>query len=197
MSDIDIPLVNAVKNDNCENSLVQLIKKHSNLCYSICQRYMPAMMASGVHPQDVFNDKDYIIYKSALSYNSIYKIKFSTWLGNQVRYHCLNKINKDNVYITMEDSQLNYIVEKKASETIITENADLKSFIFSILNDLRDKRIGEVFQYRYYENAPKLMTWKKIAKVMNISSQTAINIHNRGRKVIVNKTQGKHFESFL
>jgi hypothetical protein len=50
------------------------------------------MIASGTHPEDISSDKDYLIYKSAVSYNPTKKIKFSTWLGNQVRYYCLNKI---------------------------------------------------------------------------------------------------------
>lgn len=155
------------------------------------------MTASGVHPEDVLSDKDYIIYKSALSYNPKFNIKFSTWLGNQVRYHCLNKMNKDNIYIAMEDSNLNYFVEKKPAENENTRANDAKNFIFDILNSLQDRRIAEVFKLRYYENAPKLMTWKTVSSLMNISSQTAINIHNRGKKIILNRLNGKHFENFL
>ena len=97
---------------------------------------MTAMVASGVHPEDVLSDKDYIIYKSAISYNPDYKIKFSTWLGNQVRYHCLNKINRDNVYVTMEDGALNYFVEKNRTEDPAIENGSVKEFIFNILSAL-------------------------------------------------------------
>lgn len=158
---------------------------------------MTAMVASGVHPEDVLSDKDYIIYKSAISYNPDYKIKFSTWLGNQVRYHCLNKINRDNVYVTMEDGALNYFVEKNRTEDSAIENGSVKEFIFNILSALQDKRIAEVFRIRYYESAPKLTTWRVVAQKMNISSQTAINVHNRGKKFILNQLNGKRLTNFL
>lgn len=154
-------------------------------------------MASGVHPEDVLSDKDYIIYKSALSYDPSYKIKFSTWLGNQVRYHCLNKINKDNVYVTMDVGDLNYFVDKTNQENLAVDRDMVREHVFSILEPLKDKRIAEVFRRRYYENTPKLTTWKAIAKGMNISSQTAINIHSRGKKIILNRLNGKHLENFL
>ena len=197
MTNVDIGLVNAIKSTNCENSLVELIQKHSNLCYSICQKYSPAMLASGLHPEDVISEKDYIIYKSALSYNPTYKIKFSTWLGNQIRYHCLNRINKDNVYVTMEEGDLNNFVEKTADEQSGVENDSIKTYVFSILDNLQDKRISEIFKLRYYENSPRLTTWKAIAKKMDISSQTVINIHNRGKRLLLNRLNGKPLESFL
>lgn len=154
-------------------------------------------MASGVHPEDVISDKDYIIYKSALSYDPSYKIKFSTWLGNQVRYHCLNKINKDNVYVTMDEGDLNYFVDKTNQDNLIVDRDSVKEYVFNILEPLKDKRIAEVFRQRYYENSPRLTTWKTIAKKMDISSQTVINIHNRGKKIILNRLNGKHLENFL
>ena len=82
----DTLLAQNVKDKDCENSLKELIERHSKLCYNIYQKYIPAMNASGVFPDDALNDKDYIIYKSACSYNPTKRTKFSTWLGNQVRY---------------------------------------------------------------------------------------------------------------
>ena len=72
----DSVLANEVKEKDCQNSLVELIGRHSNLCYNICQKYMPVMHASGIFVDDVLNDKDYIIYQSAKSLTQQEKLNF-------------------------------------------------------------------------------------------------------------------------
>ena len=48
---------------------------------------------------------------------------------------------------------------------------------------------------RYFSEGGKKMTWKKIAENLDISSQTAINIHNRARRILKNKIKGgKNFD---
>ena len=44
-----------------------------------------------------------MIYKSAMSYNENKGSKFSTWLANQMRYFCLNSMNKNRLVATEEE----------------------------------------------------------------------------------------------
>lgn len=187
MNHTDLDLTIKIKKSNCEKSLIELIQRHSNLCHSICQKYAPAMFALGIHPEDISGDKDYIIYKSAISYKPSKKIKFSTWLGNQVRYYCLNKINKNNTLITMPDEDLNYFVNQKNAPTEEDPYKEVREFVFQSLSNFKDKRILDVYKERYYGKDGRLMTWKNISKKMEISPQTAINLHNRGRAVLHKK----------
>ena len=145
-------LANEVKENECENSLVELIGRHSNLCYNICQKYMPVMHASGIFLDDVLGDKDYIIYHSAKTFDPTRKTKFSTWLGNQVRYHCLNKINKNKKYVTTEDQELSFLIDKDGEK----ENTDeLKDYITNLLSKIKDKRIKQIFQFRNFSDEKK------------------------------------------
>jgi RNA polymerase sigma factor (sigma-70 family) len=176
----DTYLANEVKEKDCQNSLVELIGRHSNLCYKICQKYMPVLHASGIFVDDVLGDKDYIIYRSAKSYNPDKKTKFSSWLGNQVRYHCLNKINKNKKYVTMEDRELSFLVEKGEREE---SNTELRDYISSHLTRIKDKRIKQIFELRYFSEEGRL-TWTAISKKINVSSQTAINLHNKGLAIL-------------
>jgi len=173
-------LANEVKEKDCENSLVELIGRHSNLCYNICQKYMPVMHASGIFVDDVLGDKDYIIYHSAKTFDPTRKTKFSTWLGNQVRYHCLNKINKNKKYVTTEDQELSFLIDKDGE---IEDTAELRDYISDLLSKIKDKRIKQIFEFRYFSNEEK-MTWTAVAKKINVSSQTAINLHNRGLSIL-------------
>jgi len=173
-------LANEVKEKDCENSLVELIGRHSNLCYKVCQKYMPVMNASGIFVDDVLGDKDYIIYHSAKTFDPTRKTKFSTWLGNQVRYHCLNKINKNKKYVTTEDQELSFLIDKDEQK----DNTDeLKDYISNLLKRIKDKRIKQIFELRYFSDEEK-MTWTAVAKKVKVSSQTAINLHNRGLSIL-------------
>ena len=75
----DIELVNNVQEDNDEReqSLKELINRHSALCYNVYQRYGNTLTSSGVCFDDVVKEKDYIIYKSAMSYNPEKNTKIS------------------------------------------------------------------------------------------------------------------------
>ena len=178
----DTKLIQKIKQTDCETSLKTLIEKHSPLCINMCKKYEPALNATGVSVDDVIQEKEYLVYKSAMSYNPEKNVKFNTWLGNQVRYHCLNTINNNNNFIKVEDSVLDFLSTE--------ENKDCSNdieYVFSLLSQLKDDRIKEIFSLRYFKSDKKKMPWVKIGKFMGISTQTAINLHKRGLKILNKK----------
>lgn len=135
------------------------------------------MHASGIFVDDVLNDKDYIIYQSAKSFDPTRKTKFSTWLGNQVRYYCLNKINKNKKYVTTEDQELSFLMEREEGPE---DNKELRDYMLDLLSQIKDKRIKRIFELRYFSEEKSRMTWTDISRKVKVSSQTAINLHNKG-----------------
>ena len=95
----DNELINKIKEQNCEDSLKTLTLRHENLYYKICHRYAPTLRASGISPEDLFEDKALVIYKAVETFDPSRKAKFSTWLGNYSRYHCLNYIQNNTKYL--------------------------------------------------------------------------------------------------
>lgn len=178
----DIELVINVQKDNCNNSLKVLIEKHAPLCYEIHRKYSSAMSNSGVCPEDVLGDKDYLIYKSALSFKAQKKTKFSTWLGNQMRYLCLNSMNRNRL-LAVEESKITFFLNKNIddSEQKAKEHSD---FVFNILNQLKDKRIKRIFRMRYFYDKKSQSAWSQIADLLGVSTQTAINLHNRAIEIL-------------
>jgi|TARA_Y100000593_G_scaffold94579_1_gene194412 RNA polymerase sigma factor (sigma-70 family) len=195
--EIDSQLVINVKELNCEESLKELINKHSRLCYDVFKKYSPALRASGVYPDDVIDEKDYIIYKSALSFNPSKKTKFSTWLGNQVRYACLNKINKTRHHVHMEEFELDYVYEKNNEKNLEDFLFETKDYVICILEQMKDSRIKKIFELRYFSGSRKCMPWIKIGQNMKISSQTAINLHNKGKKTLLQKMNQEYKSDFI
>ena len=84
--------------------------------------------------------------------------------------------------VNTEDEILDSLKEKQDNEP--TE--DLFEFTGNILSQLRDRRIKTIFSLRY-SHTEKKPSWSKIAKKLDISTQTAINLHNRGLEVLRKK----------
>ena len=186
----DNTLVKNIQEKNDEEALKTLIDRHSALCNSLYKKYSNSMMNSGVHLQDIVDQKDYIVYKSAMSFDPCKNSKFSTWLYNQVRYQCLNCINENSHYLTLETDKLNYLVEKYNLPE--KEYKNINDYIFNIIDSCSDQRVKKIFEMRYSNNSNKKMPWNKIAKKLKISTQTAINIHNKALKLLKNKIESKN-----
>jgi len=186
----DNHLVNQIKLFQCNSSLSELINRHSGICVTICQRYSQVLSVEGVSLDELKGDKDYVIYQAALSYNNSKSIKFSSWLGNCMKYYCLNTINSNKKKIKLQERYSVYSPSENESHNLIKKSEDVE-YINSILSKLKDKRIGEVYSLRYSPDHRKPLSWKKISEKMGISSQTAINLHDKGRQIIKKKANSK------
>tara|TARA_Y100000593_G_C4246458_1_gene304946 strand:+ start:273 stop:863 length:591 start_codon:yes stop_codon:yes gene_type:complete len=189
----DIELIEKVKEDNCEDSLKTLIQRHAPLCFDICKKYAPAMVNRGLNTDDITDDKEFLIYKSVLSFNPDKKAKFSTWLGNQVRYHCLNCMNKNRL-IPTEDAQMDYFINRDV-EYVKDPIEDQVDYVVNLIKQIKDERVGRVIQVRYFENPNKKTPWSKVADKVGVSTQTAINLHNKAIKIIRRKIRNKNLFS--
>jgi len=186
----DSILVKNIQEKNDEESLKMLINRHAPLCNSLYKKYSAPMLASGVHVQDIIDQKDYIVYKSAMTFDPCKNSKFSTWLYNQVRYQCLNCMNENSHYLTLETDKLNYLIEKQNPPQ--KEYKNINDYIFNIIDSCADKRIKKIFEMRYLNNTNKKIPWNKIGKKLKISTQTAINLHNKTIKLLKNKIESKN-----
>jgi RNA polymerase sigma factor (sigma-70 family) len=176
----DLQLVQKIKKNNCEQSLLELYSRHQGICNKMLQKYCKVCYDIGVSLEDLNSEKIYVVYKSALSFKSNKKIKFSTWLGNQMRYHCLNTFNKQSKDVSMENENIKYITENNQSKQIdhALLNKEKVDLILNILDQMADSRVKEIFNLRYFSDR-KIQPWNKIGKKMHISTQTVINIHNK------------------
>ena len=195
----DFELIDNLKNNDCEESLKEIINRHSPLSYKIFYKYSTLLNSYGIDFNEAIKEKDYVIFKAIMSFDSSRKTKFSTWLGNFTRYHCLNLVNQRKSHVTLEESELNYHIDKKSKESWGTgprEWSELREYSLNILNQIKDQRVKRVFNLRYFSDNGK-MTWSKISGELGISIQTAINLHDRGAKILRKKMKSKHAEDFI
>ena len=183
-------LVERIKLTNCEKSLGELIKRHSAICFKVIKRYASTFYANNINVIDASSDKNLIIWNSAKSFNVEKNVKFSTWLANQVKYSCLNALNKKSKdrLIPTEDEILEVLRERPEQEP----EGNLFEFTGNILSQLKDKRIKQIFSMRYSTHHQK-PSWCKVAEELKVSTQTAINLHNRGIAVLRKKIRSEKF----
>ena len=175
----DIQLINKVKNSRDENSLKELIERHSGIYVDMVNKYLPNSM-EGINKNDVLEDKNFCIYDAAIKFDENKKAKFSTYIGNLARWKCLNIYNKKIKF--PQESIFGDFSRKNTrfsqSETLdIEKEEDIKN-VFKIINNSEDSRVQKIFKMRY-QDGKKLTPWKKIAKKLDLSIQGCINIHNK------------------
>ena len=180
----DIDLINNIKHDKkAKESLTLLVDRHSGIYLDMVNSY-----ASPNSPftdyQDLIKDKEYRIYNAAIKYNESKGAKFSTYLGNETRWMCLNMYNKNKRKPTFHSDFLENMPEDKEiskNSDSISENIkkDLFNKVLSMISSHPDKRVEKIFTMRYIVgNKNKVMPWKDIGDEINLSIQGCINIHN-------------------
>ena len=80
-------------NKDIEECLEVLINRHSGLCIDMINGYISQNYNETLR-QELIKEKDYQIYHSALKFDPNRGSKFSTYLGNEIKWKCLNIYNK-------------------------------------------------------------------------------------------------------
>ena len=187
----DLKLVKKIKSKNCNDSFIKLSTSYENFYFSIAKKYTPALLKMGMSKDDIKSEQYYILYKAISSFDAKQKTKFSTWFCNCARYHFLNYINSNKKYVFSEEKSVDFFNNKDLL-LIIDKNTDMLDYLNSLLSSFKDKRVYDVYKLRYFSNNEKLTTWNKIAKKLGMSTQTAINLHEKARSFLKNKIQSKN-----
>ena len=183
----DLSLIEKIKTSKDEESLKELIARHSGIYLQIVNQTISEQ--ANVNKYDIIDDKDLSIYEAALDFDPNRNIKFSTYLGNHVRWKCLNIYNKSKKY---EYCDINTQSENLIDKDLIKEisNNEIIGKIFDLAEKNEDPRVSKIIHMRYKDcKRNKLTPWKKIAKKLNLSIQGCINIHHK----FINETK-KHFK---
>ena len=187
----DLSLVKKVKSNNCNDSFIKLSSSYENFYFSIAKKYTPALLKMGMNKDDIKSEQYYILYKAISSFDAKQKTKFSTWFCNCSRYHFLNYINSNKKYVVSEEKTIDFFNNRDVL-LVVDKNSDMLDYLNSLLSSFKDKRVYDVYKLRYFSNTEKLTTWNKIAKKLGISTQTAINLHEKARTFLKTKIQSKN-----
>lgn len=178
----DLEIINEIKKDkNVEENLQNLVERHSGIYLDMVNAY-----SSNDNPyidrSELVKDKEYKIYLAALNFDESRGAKFSTYLGNETKWSCLNTYNKNkrkpvfnSEYIENMPENPNFNEENMAESL----KRDMFDKVLSIIKQHPDKRVEKIFKMRYIIGTKnKVMAWKDIGSKMKLSIQGCINIHN-------------------
>lgn len=185
----DPELVANIQTNQCDASLKELIKRHSALCFDMFKRYGGLLANAGVSFSEMMAEIPYLIYNSALSWSPNKNSKYSSWLGEQAKFACLAFSRKRlSNLISTDPITMTYLIDRGQSiENEKTKNDERFELIEEILNQVQDKRIQQIFKLRYFGESKTERSWAEIAKVIGMSTQSAINLHEKGRKILHSK----------
>jgi DNA-directed RNA polymerase sigma subunit (sigma70/sigma32) len=130
---------------------------------------------------ELISDKEYNIYQAALKFDSSRGAKFSTYLGNETKWMCLNIYNKNKKHPEIATEELYLDLNQDFSTNDHEKNIERELFkkIMELLKDYPDSRISQIFSMRYVEGSKnKVMPWKEVSQKIDMSIQGCINIHD-------------------
>jgi DNA-directed RNA polymerase specialized sigma subunit len=142
------------------------------------------------HKKELIDELPYNVYKALLKYDPTKGAKFSTHLGNETKWLCLNKHSKNRKQKTflLDDGTKSMLYCTNDSEINILTNREIIDKVLELAKGHPDKRVDKIFKMRYIIGSKnKVMPWKKISKSMDISVQGCINIHNSALSKIKTK----------
>jgi len=175
----DLTLIEKLQDKKDEDSLLQLIERHSGIYHSMVNHFMS-------HPQNALdkdqmvNEKDATIYSAAMNYDPNRKTKFSTHLANQTKWKCLNLLNKNKrmkqFFIDEDENHF-----EPSCESFIADltRGEVLSVFETCLKKEKDERVKKIVDVRYGRTDNKLTPWRVISEELKMSIQGCINIHNR------------------
>lgn len=173
--DDDILIANILKNQ-CSKSLEVLTDKHSGIIFNIGKKYCTT---SGLDLNELNDNRYWIVFNSVKSFDSSKGSKFSTWLGNQVRFFCLNFKNKNTKLVPVEDSFLEHFLNEKAKKDNSENQKEVLNNIIDLFNKITDINTKNAIYYRYFYNKDRILNYSEIAEMLNVTPQTVLNWHNK------------------
>lgn len=178
---------------NPEESLGELVQRHSGIFITMVNNYSPTHTSGIVsNRSELLKDRDYYIYKAAIKYDENRNTKFSTHLGNETRWLCLNIYNKNKNSKEVNLDCANICDKEKSIPEENKIDLEILSKIMGIINKNPDNRVSKIFKMRYIDGQKNsVMPWNKVCKPLKLSIQGCINIHDKAIKKIKKELKGE------
>ena len=178
-SQSDLSLINKIKDDNDEGSLIELINRHSGIYHTMVNNFLSGPKNVG-DKGNLLDDKVHEVYSCAIKFDPSKNTKFPTYLANHTKWKCLGVLNKKKKQQEISFEDENIFFEPSCDSFIenLSKDEILKTFS-KFLEKEKDDRVRKIIDKRYNVDNHKLRPWKIIAEELGMSIQGCINIHNK------------------
>lgn len=163
-----------VKETGDSAAMSQLIAQSSGVFLQVLERSLSSEQFP-TQKADFSREKDYFIYQAALNYKPDSNMKFSTYLGQTIKWKCLTMRkrgqDKDTVFIDSLDTPP---AEKEPDD----HSSKFKiEQIFQYAENYPNELAREIVKLRY--NSGTKIGWKQVAKKLDISVSWATLVHSQ------------------
>ncbi len=177
----DEQLVKNIQNQyRAKDSLEELVCRHSGIYLDMINGYVSSSNQKSLK-DEMIKEKEYQIYMSALKYNPEKGAKFSTYLGNETKWKCLNMYNKNKRHpsVPIQEELIEFFNYKFVDEDTNVFKDEMFNKVIQQAELHPDKRVGKIFNLRYVVGKENnVMPWKTVSSKLSLSIQGCINIHN-------------------
>lgn len=173
----DEELILKIKDDADQDSLLELIDRHSGIYHTMVDRFLSGPINCS-DKQNFLEDKSLAIYNSAINFDPDRNTKFPTYLANDTKWKCLNTLNKRKKFT---QCSLSEVKSEPSSDNgmISMQEQEVLSLFKSFVKQECDEKTKKVIDMRYNQCLNKTTPWRIIAGKIGMSIQGTINIHNR------------------
>lgn len=184
----DEALIKNVINKQCNESLKELVNRHSGIIFNIGKKYCSSC---NLDISELNDNRYWIVFNAAKTFNATKGSKFSTWLGNQVRFFCLNYKNKNSKLIPIENEHLEFFINNFSKNDEKVNQKEVIHTIIDLFNQISDPNTKNAIYYRYFYNKERILNYSEIADILKVTPQTVLNWHNKfvdfAKKKLTNK----------
>jgi RNA polymerase sigma factor (sigma-70 family) len=189
----DEKLIQYINKHQCNNCLKELVNRHGGMFFNIGKKYCTSC---NLDLNELNDNKYWVIFNAAKTFNPNKGSKFSTWLGNQVRFFCLNYKNKNNKLVTIEDSNLEFFLNESIKKENSTNKKENINNIVDLFNQITDPNTKNAIYYRYFYDKERILNYSEIAEILKVTPQTVLNWHNKfikfAKKKLTNKSNNSN-----
>ncbi len=140
----DLELIDLIKNKQDSKALVELASRHTGVYASIVNQY--ASYSPAVKREDLLDERLTNIWEYAKQYDPLRGMKFSTFVGEQIKFECKTLLSKGYVDKVDVNEQLpdghNFITTEEARDDLkeLLKGAEAEGDVeFSLILSMRSQ----------------------------------------------------------
>lgn len=152
-------------------ALSELTERHSGIYVKIAAQY--AGFSNKVNVDELKDDKAFNIYQWIIKYDETRGMKLSTFIGEMVKYECLDRLAKTPDQVPLEVVPETPVDGKALTDTPIETVDDLEQRVGLV----PDPDFWPIFKARHLADKPA--TWREIGRQRGMTHEWARQIYHR------------------
>lgn len=165
----DLYLINQVKETGSSEAFREITQRHSGLYLQVLDNSLPSEQFP-LQKEDFRAEREFYIYDAVMKFEPSKGMKFSTYLGQTIKWKCLTLRHRGNDKDTCSLEPLSSYMEEQ--EYLPPQRKEQIEKIFQYAENFPDETVRNVVLARYNDGR-KTLSWKKVADKVGISSREA------------------------